>query len=163
MSHFRSIFLTPHFVRAHCELGKYTKREAGEDREAKWQVYETTSWLEAEKATIAIPRARNVPVQNLSSQLTHWELTLKLMVGLSWGRSVSSQWTHKMIHTVSLLWAFLSLRLTQWAHCYLCMVSSSGWSPEQLTISSRCEFQTPRKLTARSHCELILWVHYELT
>ena len=46
------------------------------------------------------------PVKNLSSQLTHWELTLKIMVGSFWGHSVSSRWTHKMTLTVSLLWAF---------------------------------------------------------
>ena len=41
------------------------------------------------------------PVKKLSSQLTHLELTLKLMVGSFWGYSVSSKWTH----IVSLLWA----------------------------------------------------------
>ena len=42
------------------------------------------------------------PVKNFSSQLTHWELTLKLVVISFWGHSIGSQW----IHTVSLLWAF---------------------------------------------------------
>ena len=45
------------------------------------------------------------PVKNLNSQLTHWELTLKLTVGSFWRHSVRSLWTHYMAHTVSLLWA----------------------------------------------------------
>ena len=67
-------------------------------------------------------------LKNLSSQLTQWELTLKLTVGSFWGHSVTSQWTDMMTHnvslllsfhkfathTVSLLWAICEI--TQWAH-----------------------------------------------
>ena len=48
------------------------------------------------------------PGKNLSSQLTHWELTLKLTTDYIWGHSVTSQWTNKMRShcelSVSYLW-----------------------------------------------------------
>ena len=43
------------------------------------------------------------PVKNLSSQLTHWELTLKLTESSFWVCWVTSQWTRTMIRTVNLL------------------------------------------------------------
>ena len=82
-----------------------------------------------------------------------------LTVGSFWGHSVSSQRTHKMTHTVSLLWAFrefadhtMSLlwaihEITRWPH-HAVVVVISLW-----------ELQTHRKFIASSQCELILWVH----
>ena len=103
------------------------------------------------------------PLRNLSLQLSHWELTLKLSVGSFWGHSISSKWTHKMIHTVSLLWAFrefathmVSLlwaicEITQWAHHAV------------VEVSSLLKLQTHGKLTANSQYELIMWVQNALT
>ena len=62
------------------------------------------------------------------SQRAHIEY---LMLGSFWGHSVSSQWTHKMSSCCELS---VSLQLTQWAHCYHCMVSSLGWSHDLLTV-----------------------------
>ena len=58
------------------------------------------------------------PVKNLSSQLTHCELTWKLTASTFWGHSSSSQRTHKM----SLLWAICEIN--QWANHAVAAVSS---------------------------------------
>ena len=65
------------------------------------------------------------------SQWAHLNLT-------PWGKSVRSQWANTMS---------LEETNSQWACCYHCMVSSSGWSHTWLTPNSQCE--------------LILWVHNE--
>ena len=89
-----------------------------------------------------------IPVKNLSSQLTHWELTWEsqkahpawVTVSSFWGHLCSSQWTHKM----SLLWdcceLSVSLQLSQLANCYLAWWVIR-WSHKYLTASSRCEFE----------------------
>ena len=88
------------------------------------------------------------PVKNLSSQLTHWELTWNswkahlawVTVSSFWGHLSCSKWTHKM----SLLWdcceLSVSLQHSQLANCYLAWWVIR-WYHEYLTASSRCEFE----------------------
>ena len=89
----------------------------------------------------------SVPVKNLSSQLTHWELTWKsqkshpvrVMVSSFWGHLSSSQCTHEM----SLQWACcelsVSLHLSQLANWYHCMMSD-------------------QMISCISHSKLMVWV-----
>ena len=69
------------------------------------------------------------PQKNLSSQLTHWELTFKLTVCSFWGHSVRSQWTYKMSSHCELTVSFLNLQLTHE------LVVSNLWDhPDELTM-----------------------------
>ena len=78
-----------------------------------------------------------LPLKNLSSKLTHWELTLKLKESSFWGHSVTSQRrTHEMIHTVSFLWAF----------------------PEFATLTVSSLLPLHGELIRWSHRKLIVWV-----
>ena len=49
-----------------------------------------------------------------------------LMVGSFWGHSVGSLWTHKMTHTVSLLWATHTVSLLWAIHEIILMSSPCG-------------------------------------
>ena len=103
-----------------------------------------------------------IPVRNSSSQLTHLELTLKLMESSIWGDSVSSQWTHKMSSLCELAASFhhefvvrnswdhpdeLTKQWWQWGHCEL--VSC------ELTVLAHCD------LTDLPHGEKFRWAHCE--
>ena len=100
------------------------------------------------------------PVKNLSCQLIHWELTLKLMVSSFWGHSVSSQWAHKMTHielVVSTPWVCNSCRgLT---------VSCSWDHPDELTMQwyqwTHCELVS-FEFTMLAHCDLKVISHGEI-
>ena len=99
-------------------------------------------------------------VKNLSSQLTHSQLTLELTESSFWGHLVSLQWIHKMSSHWELA---MCLQLTPWACCEL-FVRSSWWAQHAMVaVSSLCELQAHRKLIASSQCGLILWVHCKLT
>ena len=100
------------------------------------------------------------PVKNLGSQLIHWEITLTLAESSFWVQSVTSHWTHKMTHTVSLLWAFREFATHTvsllWA---ICEMSSSCNGTSELTLW----VASSQKAHSSSQCELILWVHCKLT
>ena len=85
---------------------------------------------------------------------THCQLTLKLMESSFWGHLVHSEPT-RWAHAVSLLWVCNShgeLSVSYlWTH-YAVVAVNSLW-----------ELQIHGKLSASSQCELILWVHCELT
>ena len=102
-------------------------------------------------------------VKNLIWELTHWKLTLKLIESSSWGHSVTSQWTHKMTHAVSLLWAFcevcnshseLTATTARWAHQVISQIAHS-----KLTLWVANSWKAHSKLTVW----IILWVHSEVT
>ena len=91
------------------------------------------------------PHIHDIPVKNLSSQLTHWELTWKsqkahpawVTVSSFWGHLFSLQCSHKMSSLWDCCELSVSLQLSQWAHCYHCMVSHqmiSQISHSKLTV-----------------------------
>ena len=65
------------------------------------------------------------------------------------------------------LWAHselsMKLQLTLWACCELFVRSSQWVHHTVVAVRSMWQLQTHVKLTASSQCELILWVHCELT
>ena len=85
-------------------------------------------------------------MKNLSSQLTRWDLLLKLTQGSFWGQSVTSQWTHKMSSHCELS---VSLQLTQWAHCYPLHAELTG--------------MISRIAHSKLMVWVILWVHCEVS
>ena len=88
--------------------------------------------------------------KNLIPKLTHWDLTLKLMVGSIWGHSVTSQWTHKMTHTVSLLWASREFA-THTASLLWAIREITRWAHHAVVaVSSLWELQSPGKFTESS-------------
>ena len=85
------------------------------------------------------------PVKKLSSQLTHRELSRKsrkahpawFTVSSFCGHLITSQCTHKMRSHCACCELSVSLQLSQWAHCYHCMVSHqmiSQISHSKLTV-----------------------------
>ena len=131
------------------------------------------NWKASEETDNRMPKAIEILMFVSKKMSTQWrcELTPYTLtessselchVGLIWRHSVSSQGTHKMTHTVRLLWAFCELathtvrwlwairEITRWAHLAV------------VAVSSLWELQTHRKLTASQQCELILSVHCEL-
>ena len=127
----------------------------------QWDLKRTTLWLSAFLFTDICDFVIECtdPVKILSSQLTQWELTLKLKESSFWGHLVVSQWTHKMSSQCDLNCSelSLSLQLTSWAcnsHCELA-VSYSWKHPGELTVQwyqwAHCELVS---------CELtVSWSH----
>ena len=113
--------------------------------------------IECPYGQIFITQAFLFPVKNLSSQLTHWERTLKLMVGSFWGHSVSSQWTYKMSSYCELAWAF----------CEFATQTVSSLLPlhgELIGMISRIAHSKLMVWVANSlkvHCKLTVWAHLE--
>ena len=83
-----------------------------------------------------------IPVKNFGSLLTHWNSHWNSW----WAHFEDTQLTVNSLDDLT-LWACcelsLSLQLSKWAHCYHCMVSSSG----DLTNSSWQAQGVSRKLT----------------
>ena len=73
-------------------------------------------------------------VKNLSSQLVHWELTLKHTESSFWGHSVASQWTHEMTDTVSFLWVCNSHGELAVSYLWDHLVSSPCSGSSELTL-----------------------------
>ena len=91
------------------------------------------------------------PRKNLSSQLTHWELTSKLTVDSFWELSVTSQWTHKMTHIVSFPWVCNS-------HCELAV--SYSWDHTMSSPRSGSSERTVIVANSRkAHSKLTVWAH----
>ena len=76
---------------------------------------------------------QRLPSEGVSSHHTHRELTWIIS---RWAHFEDTQLTVNSQDELT-LWACcvfsMSLQLSQWAHCYHCMVSSSGWSKETAT------------------------------
>ena len=95
------------------------------------------------------------PVKNLSSQITHWELTLKVMENSFWRHSVTSHDDSQCELAVSFPWVCNSRGK---------LVVSFSWDyPGEVIMFSLWQLQTHIKLTATSQFEHNLWVHCELT
>ena len=109
-------------------------------------------------------RGRGVsPRKNLSSQLTQWELRLKLTESSFWGYPVTSQWNSQDELT---LWACcelsVSLQLSQWA------TATTAWwahwvisrkAHNKLTLWVANSWKAHSKL----HCEVAECPQYELS
>ena len=108
---------------------------------------------------IVLPSQWRIWAHNYLTGSSHWNSR--------WAHFENTQLPHSELTRWLTLWACcelsISLQLTLWACCEL-FVRSSQWAHHAVVaVSSLCELQTHRKLTASLQCELILWVHCELT
>ena len=104
-----------------------------------------------------------IPVKNLSSQLTHRKLILKLTERSCWEHSVSSQWTHTMSShcefAVSFPWVCNS-------HGELAVTYSwdyqmgSPCSSSELTVRVANSWKAHSKLTVWAHHVSSLWANW---
>ena len=103
------------------------------------------------------------PVKNLSSQLTHFQLTLKLMERSFWGHLVSSQWTHKMSPhcelAVSPPWVCNSHHELAVSYLWDHPMSSPCSGSSELTVRVANSREAYCKLTVWAHLVSSLWAN----
>ena len=94
-------------------------------------------------------------VKNVSSQLTHCQLTLRLTESSFWGNLFKSQWTHTMSSHCELAVSF------PWV-CNLHgeLAVSYSWDHQMTSpCSSSCELTVRVANSCKAHSKLTVWAH----
>ena len=126
------------------------------DRIAKMIIAKKTHWEQ---------KSRTPTNEYLTAQLTDRELTLKLTVSSISGHSVTSQWTHKITHTMcelgmSFPWVCNSLGELCVSYLWDHQMSSPSSGSSELTVRVANSRKAHRKLTVWAHVLSSLWADW---